>query len=69
MAGPTRTNPFTAGLRAEQRRQVSERHRRAGMVGGAATARRHQGKHALWGAKAHRKEEDGPAAGPAVGKG
>lgn len=70
MAGPTRDNPFTAGLRAEQRHQVSERHRRAGMVGGARTAQLHRGKHTAWGAKAHAKGgEAAPASGPAVGKG
>jgi hypothetical protein len=58
MAGPTRSNPYTTGIAEQLRREKSERHRRAGMVGGVVTAKRHAGKHAEW-AKRRGKLADG----------
>jgi hypothetical protein len=53
-------NPFMQGLLMQQRAQKSDRHHRAGRLGGEQTARLYPGQHARWGAlkgQSHTKEE------------
>ncbi len=56
---PSRSNPYQTGLRAARRREISERHHRAGLVGGAVTAQRHRGKDAAWAKQRGQGEADG----------
>ncbi len=42
-------NPYMRGLLMQQRQQKSDRHHRAGRLGGEQTARLYPGQHARWG--------------------
>lgn len=66
------SNIFRQGALMRQRGAVSERHSRAGRLGGERTAQLYPGRHAEWAKKAHHRKEQatvaGPVETPAVGK-